>query len=235
MSGTAPRLEASLPADSWPKGRSPLAHLLHALNQPLTGLQCALELAAASPRPSAYSVGTLREALELTARMRTLVEATRELVTLQDEESEKNDLFPLDALLRETVEDLRPVAETRGIDMAVSVDTGLMVQADRGHVNALTFRLLESVLSLALEESPLRLTGRREGDRATFLVSWIPAAPAEHSPFSRPELGLLISHAAWEREGGEWASTQEESSRTCTLRLSLAAAAARRQNAVSEI
>jgi hypothetical protein len=35
--------------------RRPLAHLLHALNQPLTGLQCSLELAAADlRRPEEY-------------------------------------------------------------------------------------------------------------------------------------------------------------------------------------
>ena len=64
---------------SQPQGRSPLAHLLHALNQPLTGLQCSLELALASPRRREEYVRTLREGLQLIERMRILVEGVREL------------------------------------------------------------------------------------------------------------------------------------------------------------
>jgi len=63
--------------------------LLHALNQPLTGLQCSLELALVSPRPAEQYVRTLREGLELTGRMRVLVQAVRELADLDQEESEQ--------------------------------------------------------------------------------------------------------------------------------------------------
>jgi len=229
MSGTAPRLKTPLPlpAGTWPKGRSPLAHLLHALNQPLTGLQCALELAVASPRPPVDYVRILREALELASRMRTLVEAIRELVSLQEEETGGIELCPLDALLRETVEDLRPVAETRSVHILVALDTGLLVQADRAHLTTLTFRLLESALSLAGEGSELRVTARRERERVIVVASWSPGLPAERSPLSRPELGLLIARAAWERAGGEWISTQAEKTQTSTVRLSFKAAAPR--------
>jgi hypothetical protein len=53
--------------------------LLHALNQPLTGLQCSMEVALASPRPIEYHVPRLREGLDLTERMRSLVDAIREV------------------------------------------------------------------------------------------------------------------------------------------------------------
>ena len=61
-------------------GRSPLQHLLHALNQPLTGLHCSLELALAGQRTSEQYVRTLSEGLELAGRMTILVAAIRELV-----------------------------------------------------------------------------------------------------------------------------------------------------------
>ena len=59
--------------------RGPLAQLLHALNQPLTGLQCSMEVALASPRTVEQYAQGLREGLELTERMRALVEAIREV------------------------------------------------------------------------------------------------------------------------------------------------------------
>src|SRR5277367_1520624 len=66
------------------KHRGALAYLLHALNQPLTGLQCSLELAVAGPRRPEQYVRTLQESLELTLRMRLLVEAIRELTDDQE-------------------------------------------------------------------------------------------------------------------------------------------------------
>src|SRR5208282_797823 len=113
---------ASYAANAAPaKHRGALAHLLHALNQPLTGLQCSLELAVAGPRPSEQYVRTLREGLELTARMRILVEAVRELADLQTsrQESETPEVEPLllDALLRDAVTDLLPVAESKRVQI----------------------------------------------------------------------------------------------------------------------
>ncbi len=63
-----------------PGVRSPLAELLHALNQPLTGLQCSMEVALAGPRTNEEYVQGLREGLVLTGRMRVLVEAIREVM-----------------------------------------------------------------------------------------------------------------------------------------------------------
>ncbi len=64
-------------------GRSPLERLLHGLNQPLTGLQCSMEVALASPRSVEYYVERLRDGLALTERMRALVEAMREVVDVE--------------------------------------------------------------------------------------------------------------------------------------------------------
>src|ERR1700676_3753274 len=83
MSGAAPQLASPRATEILPRGRSPLAHLLHALNQPLTGLQCSMELALSGPRRPEECVRTLREGLELTERMRILVEAIRELTDSQ--------------------------------------------------------------------------------------------------------------------------------------------------------
>lgn len=209
-------------AGATPKGRSPLAHLLHALNQPLTGLQCSLELAVAGPRPIEQYVRALREGLELTGRMRILVEAIREVADLQP--SDWEDLKPLllDQLLRSTAADLLPVAEARGVRLVLEKLGALPLQADRRTLEALLFRFLESALSLTREGSDLRIAATAERGHANLVVSWNQGSPPEHSPFSRPEVGLLIARAGWERAGAEWIHTRTESIETCAVRLPLA-------------
>ena len=91
-------------------GRSPRAHLLHALNQPLTGLQCSLELALAKPQSLENYTRVLRVGLDLTGRMRVLVEAIRELEDAASAGPGEVEPFLLDVLLRDTVSDLSPVA-----------------------------------------------------------------------------------------------------------------------------
>jgi hypothetical protein len=218
-------------------GRSPLAHLLHALNQPLTGLQCSLELAVAGPRPNEQYVRTLREGLELTGRMRILVEAIREVAEAPPDRKEL-DLLRLDELLRSTVSDLLPVAQAKGVRLSLENQSPLPLRADCGSLTTLLFRFLDSVLSLAGEGSDLRIVAAPDRDQASLVVSWHPGPPPEHSPFSRPEVGLLLARVGWERAGAEWIHTRsgtaggaaealaEKALEACTIRLPLASALA---------
>ena len=222
MSSPGTQLAGQPATSSPPKDRSPLAHLLHALNQPLTGLQCLLELAVAGPRSSERYLETLGDALELTRRMRILVEALRELADLQEANAKQADNLLLDALLRETADDLRPVAETRKVRLLLACNVALPVRSSRGCLATLIFRSLESPLSMAREESDLRVTAEREREQAVLSVSWSPAPPLQDSPFSQPELGLLIAQVGWERAGAQWFQAQSGDKHTCTIRLALA-------------
>jgi len=234
MSASGPKLAPPPPAEALPKDRSPFAHLLHALNQPLTGLQCSLELAAAGPRrPEQYS-RTIRESLELTLRMRVLVEALRELADLEHTDLDRGQAFALDQLLGETAEELQPVAETLHVKLATRYDTPLSVQADRRALAALTFRFLESVLSLAGEGTELLIAATRGEGQGALTVCWIDGPPPEHSPFSRPELGLLIAQAGWERAGAQWERQRAAGGQSCTIRLPLARSGEVSQDAKAE-
>ena len=201
-----------------PQKRSPLAHLLHALNQPLTGLQCSLELASAGPRSAEQYRATLEEALDLIARMRVLVEALREVADLRDKSVAARQNFSLDALLRETVEGLRPVAEARSVAIKLLESGSVAVKADFGLPGRL-FRLLDSALSLAQRQSlmEIALTEGRAGICLT--LSWSPGLVHEHSPFSRPELGLLIAQAEWEQADAAWNQLRRQGREVCTVRL----------------
>ena len=120
-----PGEEKSAPeAASGPHGeaRRPLEQLLHGLNQPLTGLQCSMEVALAGVRTPEQYVRGLREGLELTERMRALVEAIREVVEAgaeQEDKKEKRETIGLPALVQEAVDGLAPVAEEKSVRMTL--------------------------------------------------------------------------------------------------------------------
>lgn len=211
---------AALPAlGETPKGRTPLAHLLHALNQPLTGLQCSLELAAGGPRRPEEYVRTLREGMELTARMRILVEALRALADMQQPENETVAAFDFAALLRELAAELVPVAESRNVGVELDCDAPSPVAAQRWHLHQLLFRLLDAVLALACPASKLALGCAQEKKETLMRISFQPGPLPKHSPFSPAELSLLIVRAAWEQAGGEWRYGEGKNRQTFTLRL----------------
>ena len=216
MSSAGTRLAPS----TEPLKQTALAHLLHALNQPLTGLQCSLELASSVPRSSDQQARTISEGLALTARMRVLVEALRELVHSFEATENTSDL-DLDAVLAECVDQLRPVAESRGVGFQVTGREALSIRADRSRSATVLLRTIGAVLSLCQEATDLQIEARAKGNSATVAVSWTPGPAPEFSPFSRPELGLVIAQAAWESSGGDWVELREENLHTCTLSIRL--------------
>jgi hypothetical protein len=217
MSATGARLAPELERST--QERNPLAYLIHALNQPLTGLQCSLELAVAGPRRAEQYVRTLRDGLQLTARMRILVEAMRELIETGGPKSQEAHPFELNLLLRDAVDDLLPVARERQIQISLMGGEAIEVGTSRQLLAALTFRLLDSALSLAEAGTELRLAARSEGEYACITASWVPGALPEGSPFSRPELGMLVARAGWEQAAAEWTSTATDGRQSCTIRL----------------
>jgi C4-dicarboxylate-specific signal transduction histidine kinase len=207
-----------------PEGRSPLVQLLHALNQPLTGLQRSLELALMGPRSVEQHVHSLRDGLELTGRMRVLVEAIRELVDLQEAEAEQMEVIELESLLRGTVEELLPVAEARGVRILLEAgDCPLSIQAGRHRLAVAVFRFLESAVSRAARGSIVQISAKSEGKQAYVSVRWEArkALVQSHASFSPSELGLLIAQAGWERAGGRWHAERTHEAETVTIRLPL--------------
>jgi signal transduction histidine kinase len=216
--------------------RSPLAQLLHALNQPLTGLQCSMEVALASPRTPEQYVRGLREGLELTERMRALVEAIREVTDLEEESEEtegnktegdktegnKNDeaeAIQLNSVLPQIVDDLAPVAEVKNVRITLNraPASSLAVRAGQRKLATAVFRFLESALSLAARGSILAIEVGGGPGEAWFRVRWHAGRAA--LAFSRPELGLLVAQAGLEHAGGIWERERTENLETVTVRL----------------
>ena len=227
MSGAGTRL-APLEAEHGSlKGRSPLAYLLHALNQPITGLQCALELATAVLQPADYYVRTLREGLELVARIRLLVGAIREIDDLQERGVKGNSILRLDHVIQQAADELHPIAETRRIRLGLIASDSLPLRASEPDLAILVFRSLESALSLAEENTHLSIVARAENGSAWLEFSWIQGSSPDLSPFSQPELGLLIAQAGWEQMGGTWRQRRNAERETVTVCVPLSSSSAR--------
>jgi len=199
------------------KQRSPLTHLLHALNQPLTGLQCSLELAAAGPRSQDQYVRVLRDGLELTGRMRILVEAIRELTDLQEESTPAGQTSLLNPILQESADSLVPMAEIKRVRLSLISKNQLLVPGSVPRLQALTFRLLESVLSLTRERGNLSIVAAPDSESMCLTLSWTTGPIPPHSPFSQAELGLLLAQAGWERLGADWKLTHVNGRTFCTI------------------
>ena len=210
-------------------GRSPLAYLLHALNQPLTGLQCSMEVALSRPRTSEQYVQALREGLELTERMRALVEAIREVADFEEDKN-RNDSNNKDSGRRKTVE-LRTILQEvwtiwsqlrrrQGVRMMIegSANFSAVVRAVRRRLSGTVFQLLDSALSLAAKGSVVRVETSGTFSECWIRVGWHAAAPK--SEFSRPELSLVVAQAGWEHAGAKWERTRTENQETVTVRLS---------------
>lgn len=191
--------------------RSPLEQLLHALNQPLTALQCSMEVALILPRTPEQHVRVLREGLELTERMRGLVEAIREIT---DIEAEKKPLtletIELTNLVLEAVEELTPVAEVKGIRLALDSGTATPWQGTIGKAQLATvlFRIVDSVLSLALPRTALQVEMRSAPRQLWVRMQWQAKQP--RTSYSRPELGLLVARARLEQAGVEWRREEKQ-------------------------
>jgi hypothetical protein len=204
------------------KSRSPLSQLLHALNQPLTGLQCSLEVTLARPRTHEQYLRVLREGIELTSRVRALVETIREVADLAEEEEEKTDgseTTELRSVLNETVAELRPVAESRKVEITMHSANGspLTVRAARGRLARFVFRLLDSVLGLAPGGTVLPLEAGSAPNQVWVRICW--DSGLSPSKCSRAEMGLLVVQAGLEKIGAQWERGRTDDLETLTVRL----------------
>jgi hypothetical protein len=193
------------------------AKLLHALNQPLTGLQCALELALSGPQAAEKYVACLRGGLELTERMRNLVGAMRELMEIEGAVAETREKIELRSVLGETLAELQPVIEAKGMRVAVDC-AALPVEAGRRGLTSSMFRLLESAIALAAPGSVFSITSSAEGVWAVRM-GWSCSEPAPaQSEFSPAQLGVMLAQAGLRRAGVDAAREQANDMGLITLR-----------------
>jgi hypothetical protein len=179
-----------------------------------------MEVALAAPRSVEQYRQGLRDGLELTARMRLLVEAIREVVDGQERRTEELEVFDLPAVLRDILSDLAPVAEQKRIRITVAAGAA-QVRAERQRWAGLLFQSLEAVISLAAEQSKLAIALEQSFSagvpRTLWRIHWCAARACDS--FSRAELGLLVAGAGWEAAGAEWRRERKNDGETVTIQL----------------
>jgi signal transduction histidine kinase len=178
-----------------------------------------MEVALATPRTAEQYARSLREGLELTERMRTLVGAIREVVDVEAESDAQREVIELKTLLREVVDDLAPVAEGKRVRMILDCPgaSSLDVEAVRSTVATTVFRLLESALNLAATRTELRIKAGGPSPELWIRLQW--SGGRSRGALSRSELGLLIAQAGWEHVGAQWGREKTETLETITIRL----------------
>jgi hypothetical protein len=235
--GRSPVAEQPAPE---PSGRTPLAELLHALNQPLTGLECSLEVTLAAPRTNEHYQKILHDGLALTERMRLLVEALREVAEVAEKggaaagEQPPQPGMNTDALQAEVrgawceaAEDLGRVAEMKQVRIALNLQGAAPRTLRRGAPAGRSawvqgiFRLLDAIVALAAGGSVVRVEVESEAapDGGGFRVQWQALTEQNRAALSRPELGLLVARARLEHRGAAWERVRSGRSERLTVRL----------------
>ena len=207
--------------------RSVLSQLLHGLNQPLTGLRCAMEVALVSTRTVEQYAEGLRQGLELTARMRALVEALREVADFYDEPvasatAALTEISQLTGPLPQAVDEIRPLAEANQVRIVLALSgsaSSLPGAKQKSYLTRVLFRLLDSTLSMAAAGTELRVASGADTRAGWLRMQWQAKEKEAHAALSRPELGLLIAQAWLERAGCEWERETTDEEETLTVRL----------------
>jgi len=200
-----------------PAGENPhddpqlISDLFHALNQPITALQCALELSLRQSRTVGQYRDTLQAGLQQVERIAGWATRIRELLQADDAGDDRQ-VMPLEDFLRGAISDLQPVAESLQVRMALHGDISGGVLFERRRLRQALFSVLEYALSSSAPFAALEIdVCERYGQVIVLLAS----SPVDTSPNN--------DHAAHSRNADE-----ETPASTLTLQQRLGLAIPRR-------
>ncbi len=154
--------------DSWAAEGAFVAEALHALSQPLTALECGLELSLRQDKTVAEMRNRM-EALRETAQ--TLHQRLLELRALQDAAAAGDTTAPvaLGGLLEQLQADFSPVAELAQVELAIKCRPA-QVFGNRSRLRNGFFHLVEFLMRQCPGGGSVSLTGRRGGAASVELT-----------------------------------------------------------------
>jgi len=188
--------------------RECLEALAHRLSQPLTALRGSMELALLGVRSAADYRAALEQSFQLAEYMVQLIRSLRDLAE-STAPSGVSERVSLDKLVRAVVEELRGLAESRGLEMALTLSREVSVWGDPGRVREAVLRVVHGTIHRSPEGGTIRISlATSDGSALLTLFDPRPGAPVGEtgawSEVSNP--GVLFSEAA-KGSSLEWAIT----------------------------
>ncbi len=190
--------------------RELLPQVLHELAQPVSALQCSLEVALQRPRGIQDYVVALENAQEITNRLRSLLESFREL----SEAVEPCDcLHPVDAAetINVAIQQMQPLADALGSTLEGNCDSRAVYGSEQ-KLSFIFLRLLDAVLASQQDATLQWMTEETVFGRARVRTSYSPQRAIAKEHFS-------ISQTALETIGGKIVVEPLESGTLVTVQL----------------
>jgi len=203
---------AALALDEDEELRPLLADLFHALNQPLTALRCALELALSKPLTVEESRSVIQMALERAESAARLATAIRALIEAGDPGEEAREVLFAN-YLREAVADMRPVAEARGIALTVEGWSASQVCFEARRLRQALFYLLDFLVGGSGDGATIHLRLATIGGFLVLSVhsdgraaeGWRPGRKKNsETAVIGADLQLALARRMFEAAGGSW-------------------------------
>jgi len=175
-----------------------LGALTHRFSQPLTALRGSLELALRTELSAQEYLAALEQACELTDHIIHLLKSLRELADAAAPGTPPKRL-PLRELVKESVEELRGLAESRAIKFMLEASPEAIVWAPLDRLREAILKLLLLVIRRGSDQREVRIAVSATGGSACLLIAdqGPSPRPGEFATDSAaPGLGRLFAEAA---------------------------------------
>lgn len=144
-----------------------ISELFHQLSQPLTTLNCCLEISLQEKRAPSRHRRDLGIALQQAETVARLVAQLRELVDAGTPSGQREQ-SALDACLKEAVGDLLPVAQSLKVKLGLCCHGPLYVGIEASRLKHALFRLMEFALHGSRAGGEARITAEQVGKNAVL-------------------------------------------------------------------
>jgi hypothetical protein len=185
-----------------------VSEILHALSQPITALECGLELSLRKDKTPADLRARIRSSLATT---RLLHQRLVEFQALQDA-SEHGDTslpVPIQTVLQQLREDYLPVAQAASVELVVKCEPA-MIRGDETRLRNGFFHLLEFLVRICPSKGCLRICGlplNAEVLEVNF-SSDVSASPQARERSLAGDLDLRIAGRTFRAAGGNLVLTR---------------------------
>ena len=149
-----------------------VANVSHELKTPLTSIQGFLETLqeGAAEDPEVRNKFLDIMAIE-TARLKRLIE---DLLILSDIENRRNvsmeQQIQIQQSLQEIISSIMPIAQARGIDVILSVDSSLNIQGSEDRFKQMMLNLIENAIKYSRDGGVVRVSGELQSETEQILI-----------------------------------------------------------------